>query len=345
MKQQTLRRLTFAALVALLLAAVPTFAQNQIDAGLDAWHTPTGGAEIDIAIPAGLFCGGTSSGFIANDIKFKGVPLTTSPQLSNVDTIISRDTAYFNGGNTATADIRILALSLESTTDVTVNCGSHSEVWRVLVGLVSANSTSNTPGQVDGTITFYRSGPSGGTFQASFPVNAELTFVNAASPSQRVGPINQVETVTTASSPWVFSPPSTAQPTPGDSVEVDLDGDGILDDTGLETGPNFWPNGPVEHDGPHPNTCLAPGSGCPVRPDPGCDEPDVVAALQAAAVPGVGFVFEEHEEAQEAEAGEIGGLGAKSFQATATRVDKATLDKSVRDICVAVVGRDYLAVR
>lgn len=328
--KRTPGRIFATVLIALLLAAVPTFAQDGdvLDAGLDAWYTPSGGAQISVSIPAGTFCGG-SSGRLSRTIKFKGVPLTTAPALDDVDTIIARDAAYFNN-NEATADLRIVALSLESVTDVTVNCGGYTEVWETEVSLAAT--------QADGSITFYRDEDgTGGTFEASFPVNASLTFTNAADATQTAGPVATVDTVTTASSSWVTLPPAGAQPT-NQVVWVDLDDDGIAEhNTGLTTGPGFWPDEPVEHEGPHPSTCLTPGSDCPEWTPPTCTEPHVVTTLSNAVVKGVGFVFDE----QVAVAQEQGLVTSKAV-VTASQVDQATLQTAVRDICVSVVGAEYL---
>ena len=317
------------ALAAITLLAAPAMADNLVSAGLDTWYTPAGGAQITTTIPAGTFCDG-SSPTLTRTIKLEGVPIATSPSLSNVDTIIERlDDAYFDSNNEASSDIEILALSLKSIGSFSVNCGSHTEVWKTNVSLA--------PTQGQGTIEFIKTSSSGGTFSASFPVAGELTFVNAANSNDTRGPFPDTQTVTTASSPFSFSPTAGSQPT-GSNVWVDLDGDGIPEhDTGAPTGPNFWIDGPVEHEGPHPNTCVAPGPDCPEYEPPTCQEPWVVTELTNATVKGVGFVFEE--QAAQAEAA---GIRKAVAQPVANKVTRSELQVAVRKMCVQAVGAQYL---
>ncbi|MEM8931275.1 MAG: hypothetical protein AAGE94_08870, partial [Acidobacteriota bacterium] len=212
------------------------------------------------------------------------------------------------------------------------NCGSHTEVWKTEVELA--------PTQDEGTIDFVKTSAAGGTFSASFPVSGNLTYVNAANARDTRGPFVDTQTVTTASSAFSFSPVAGSQPTNGNLL-IDTTGDGVANhNTGAGTGPNFWISEPVEHEGPHPDTCVAPGPDCPEWTPPTCGEPWVVTELTTAAVKGVGFVFAE-QAAAAAQAG-IKKAAVAAQPVSANRVSQADLKVAVRDICVAAVGASYL---
>ena len=314
--------------LALVVLAVPAAADPVVFKGLDTWYTPAGGAEITTTIPAGTFCGGTSNQ-ITRTIKLEGVPVTTAPALTDVDTIIERlDDAVFDSNNEASSDLVIVILSLRSVGSFSVNCGTHTEVWKTRVQLA--------PTQTPGTIEFVKTSSAGGTFSASFPVTGELTYINAANSSDTRGPFLDTQTVTTASSDFSFTPTPDSQPTAPNPVWIDTDYDGIPEtNTGVPTGPNFWIVGTVEHEGPHPDTCAAPGPDCPEWEPPTCTEPWVVTELKNAAVKNLGFVFAEQADA----AAEAGLRKAAVVSNTITHSD---LQASVRRICVDAVGAQYL---
>lgn len=247
--------------LALVLAARPVRADETIFQGLDVWYTPSGGAQITIDIPAGMFCGGTSSPLPGKVIPLKGRPVVTVPAgvLSPADTVIDRAAASFSGGLTTTTTLLIRALSLVSTSPFLVSCPSGpDEAWNTEVSLNGA--------QIPGTIVIRRPsvGAPGGDFDASFPVSANVGFVNNAN-GMRTGSLTDNVTITSTKSCWTHAPgaQSFVDPNP---VTLDTDGDQIADYASPYGTSNFFSCVPIHHDGPHPTTCGKPGSYCPELP-------------------------------------------------------------------------------
>ncbi|HEY6347990.1 MAG TPA: hypothetical protein VI636_01145 [Candidatus Angelobacter sp.] len=110
-------------------------------------------------------------------VNFLGVPIASS--YGNSDTIIQRTPT--NQSNVCA--IQVWALFLKSTRPITIN-GQSVDVYATVNNTGGAVSTSVLP-QPDalqmstGTLTITSSGPSGGTFDSDFTVNADLIFVKA----------------------------------------------------------------------------------------------------------------------------------------------------------------------
>lgn len=110
-------------------------------------------------------------------VSFQGVPIQSST--GNADTIIQRTSS----GTTGTCNISVYALFMKSTSPITFN-GQSADVYATINNTGGAVSTSVLP-QPDtlsassGTLTITSSGPSGGTFDSSLTVNADLIFVKA----------------------------------------------------------------------------------------------------------------------------------------------------------------------
>ena len=162
-----------------LSVSVPASALT-LEAGIDIWHTGSGGASIDFggidpttttddeaAIPAGFF--GCGEGATTAHIEMQGVPIVTSNPTNAVgdgDTIVERlEDAVVSSGGSDTIDVKIVALSLENISGDTISrCGKS---WTVKAFL------SDTANQADGTMTVTDSTTiGGGTFTSTFTVKA-----------------------------------------------------------------------------------------------------------------------------------------------------------------------------
>lgn len=211
-----MKRILQSVAVAVLLScfALPVLAQT---AGYDLLQTGSG-ASVDLtSMSLGV-------------VKLQGVPITSS--LGNTDTIIQRTA---NGPGSVPMNVN--ALFMKSTSPVTFSSTS-CDVYVTINNSGGAISTSVLP-QPDslsgstGTITIY----SGGTFDSSFTVNADLIFVKAGTSvtnsanwvGHKAAPSNSMSS--TASS-WSASPPA-----------------GYPSNTSYPSG-GFYPK-PV-HTGPHP---------------------------------------------------------------------------------------------
>jgi hypothetical protein len=275
-------------LLILASAAVPASADETIFRGLDLWFTPSGGGQVTISAPAGHFCGGTSNP-ITLTINLKGKPLKTNPvnALGATDTVVDRPAdAPFAGGLQTNTSLKIRALSLVGVSSLSILCPSGlTEVYTTEVSLNGA--------QTFGTIVIRRPavGAAGGDFDASFQVRAKVVFVNAAGGS--TPPLPDNVTVTTLNACWTHAAPPGAVVWPG-AVTIDTNGDQVPDYPSPYGTSNFFAGGcgtPVDHQGPHPSTCVAPGPGCP---DPTPKDPctaDVIDYLKAHQVEG-GFQLE-----------------------------------------------------
>jgi hypothetical protein len=280
---------------ALILALLIGFAgmasaDETIFRGLDPWYTPSGGGSITVDIPAGFFCNGTSGPIPGKQISLKGRPVVTVPigVLNPDDTVVDRIAdALFNGGLSVTTQLRIRSLNLVSVSSFTVTCSSGlTEVWNTEVSLDAAFNP-----QPLGTIVIRRPfvGALGGDFDASFPVHAKIVFVNAAN-GARTAPLADNPTITTLNACWTHQPGPGAVVWPN-PVTLDSDGDQVADYTSPYGTSNFfpgwkWVNGvlvqcPVAHQGPHPTTCSASGSGCPEQTSTNPCTKDVVSYLSS----------------------------------------------------------------
>ncbi|MFL6195788.1 MAG: hypothetical protein ACJ75H_16540 [Thermoanaerobaculia bacterium] len=269
------KKLGFASLaLALVVTAGPASADEIVFHGLDVWYTPAGGASVTVDIPAGFFCGGMSGPIAGKTIGLKGRPVVTNPAgaLNPGDTVVDRVAdGPFNGGLSTTTQLKIRALSLVSTQAFTITCPSGvTEAWATEVSL-------NGP-QPLGTIVIRRPvvGAPGGDFDASFGVAAKIQFVNTVSQA-RTGFVFDNVTITTLNACWTHQPGPGAVVWPN-PVTIDTDGNQVPDYASPYGTSNFfpgwkWVNGslvqcPVNHQGPHPKTCGAPGAACPEDPAP-----------------------------------------------------------------------------
>lgn len=274
------------AMVLLILAsaAVPASADETIFKGLDLWFTPNNGGQVTISVPAGHFCSGTSNPATFT-INLKGKPLATNPAnaLGATDTVVDRPVdAAFAGGLQTSTSLKIRALSLVSVSSLSILCPSGlTEVYNTDVSL-------NGP-QTFGTIVIRRPavGAAGGDFDASFQVKAKVIFVNAGG-GGRTPPLPDNVTITTLNACWTHAAPAGAVVWNA-PVTIDTNGDGVPDYPSPYGTSNFFAGGcglPVDHQGPHPSTCLAPGPGCPdPTPKDPCT-PEVIEYLKAHQVEG-----------------------------------------------------------
>ena len=217
----------------LLLSALPLSAQN---AGYDLLQTGSG-ASVDL------------SSLNLGRVALQGQAIDGS--LGNTDTIMHR-TQNVTGGNGSTP-VEVTALFMKSTSSVNYN-GQSVDVYVTLNNSGGTISTSALP-QPDttsssGTVTI-SGNSSGGTFDSSITVNADLIFVRAG--TSVTNSANYVDhkaapaiTLTSSGSSWSSTPPS-----------------GYPSSSSFPSG-GFYPK-PV-HNGPHPvvpsscNTTTSPTS-------------------------------------------------------------------------------------
>lgn len=112
------------------------------------------------------------------NVTFAGNPIDNS-SYGNADTILQRTSSSQNN----VCNIQVWALFMKSTSPVTIN-GQSADVYATVNNTGGSVSTGVLP-QPDtlqassGTLTITSSGQSGGTFDSSFTVNADLIFVKA----------------------------------------------------------------------------------------------------------------------------------------------------------------------
>lgn len=297
-----IKKVSCAVLVFAVVAfAAPAFADPAVLKGLDIWYTPSGGANVTVNIPAGFFCGG-NSGPMTKTISLKGRPLVTNPagHISPGDTVVDRpaDIPFNqNGGLQGTGNLKIRALDLVSVQSFTVSCpGGVTQAWNTEVSLNGA--------QALGTITIRKLTLNArfGKFDASFPVAGKVRFRNPANGAVTAF-LADNQTITTLDACWSHDPGAGAVVCAG-PVTIDVDGSRtitVADHTSAYCTSNFFPgwtyvNGvivqcPVDHTGPHPKTCGAPGSGCPEEPVPNPCTTEIVDYLNAHKVSD-GFVLD-----------------------------------------------------
>jgi hypothetical protein len=240
-----------------------------------------------------LFCNGTSNPIAGLTINLKGSPLKTTPvnALGATDTVVDRPfDAPFNGGLQTTTSLKIRALSLVGVTSFSIFCPNSgvTEVYNVSVSL-------NGP-QTFGTIIIRRpsTAAAGGDFDASFQVAAKVVFKNAAT-GVSSAPVPDNVTITTLNACWTHAAPTGAVVWPG-AVTIDTNGDQVPDYPSPYGTSNFFAGGcggPVNHQGPHPSTCNAPGPNCPSPPVPVPCTPQVIEYLKAHQVRD-GFLLENN---------------------------------------------------
>src|SRR5262245_1935865 len=147
--------------------------------GIDLFTTPAGGASFESfasnPIPAGFF--GPNSDPFAGSIALQGSPIAPLTALGATDVVVQRKAiaTLLNPGDQSVVPIEILALSLVSSTPITVtyNGGQTPEQWSVGLCLSSAGA------QTQGTMTIKASSCAcgeGGTFSSTLPVLPKLVF-------------------------------------------------------------------------------------------------------------------------------------------------------------------------
>ena len=190
-RKQFSKLFALSAFALLLVCSLPAVAQT---AGYDLLQTGSG-ASVDLS-SLGL-----------GNVALQGVPIQTS--LGNTDTIMHRTQDTVGGGQTP---VEVTALFMKSKSSVTFN-GQAADVYVTVNNSKGAISTSVLP-QPDttsssGTVTVY----SGGTFDSSINVTADLIFVKAGTSvtnsanylgHQAASPI----TLSSTGSSWSASPPA-----------------------------------------------------------------------------------------------------------------------------------------
>jgi hypothetical protein len=206
-----------------------------LPAGDDAWMTPPdGGTYVDFVndpIPAGFF---HNSLPFAGKIAFRGIPLVTNPTgaLGVADTLVRRTgrSGALAVGQSATVSIVFVALSLGAIQPITVtNADLTTEQWDVRAGLTG-------PGQTVGSMTITRAHADGGTYDSTLHADVQLVFTQTNPPTGETRTLVETMTFSAPGESWtlVAGPggfqPSQLQidPLPG-GVELDVDGDGQLD--------------------------------------------------------------------------------------------------------------------
>ncbi len=197
---------------------------DALESGYDAWVTPDSGkTKLDMTFPPGFFCNGLSSA-MTKTIKFKGVPFVTDPagEIGEADTLIERlDTATFVGG-VATTRIRIVGLSLASSTPVSVTCpDGTTESWSAKLRL-----DPNVPAPIGSMTIRQNAANSGGTFDSDFDVPAQITFTGPGGAT--AGPLTHNAHMSSRNSPWARIV-ATKVWRCRVGYWIDLDGDGLWD--------------------------------------------------------------------------------------------------------------------
>ena len=223
------------ALVVIIAAAPAVLANNPVLPGDDLWVTPGGATYDNNPIPADFFNPGSLP--FDGGIYFMGLPLTsTDPGLFPVDTIVRRPVAAMvTCGTSDTIPIEIVALSLVSVNPIIVTSSSGPpEPWDVRAIL--------DPGpQTQGSMTVNHECDAGGTYQASLPVRAQVTFTRQSDLLQ----VSTVRSVTMVSDGyWSHFDPGFGLLTATPGTVVDSNGSGIPGDPGDYTmlgTSNFFP--------------------------------------------------------------------------------------------------------
>jgi hypothetical protein len=244
-------------LVVVFLAG--SLAATAQSAGYDVFQTGSG-ASVDLS----------NTGTGLGQVTLQGVPIQSST--GNADTIMYRPQAVPNGGGTI--PVNLWALFLKSASSVNLN-GTQADLYVTVNATGGAVATSVLP-QPDalsastGTITVYPNGQgTGGTFDSSITINADLIFVRAGTSvtnsanylTHMAAPaitLSQTGSTYTTSQPAGYPIQSTVPLRSGVATAAVA--------TTISSG-GFYPK-PV-HQGPHPvipaqNT----GGGCPTPTNP-----------------------------------------------------------------------------
>ena len=153
------RFMLFLAIGALAVLMAPAAAVAQCN-GYDQFQTGSG-TSFDLGSGIGV-------------VNFQGVSIDSS-QYGNADTIIKRSPS----GTSGVCNLSVFAMYLKSTSPVTLPGGSQADVYAT----INNTGGSGGPPQPDtltassGTMTLTQTSSSGGTFDSSLTVNADLIFV------------------------------------------------------------------------------------------------------------------------------------------------------------------------
>jgi hypothetical protein len=212
--------------LALGLAALPALADNTITHGTDVFETKGDGTTYaDVSVPAGFFC--TGSAAWSGTVTLAGDPVVTSPAnvLGHSDTVVERtgDTTFDASGN-ATVNAIVRAASFKSTAPISVTGCSGSTLWDV--------KSNASPTQSAFTMTIHRSSSTatGGTFDSDVTISPRLTFTQQGSGTQRTLDQSTIH-FTTSGASWTHQPGSGGVTYTSGSVQIDTDGNGVVDTT------------------------------------------------------------------------------------------------------------------
>lgn len=221
-----------------------------IKPGIDTFVTVGGGnTYYDFSknpIPAGFFCGSSST--FTGRVALKGLPVETGEpgQLRNTDTIIERlDEAAFDANGVAETRIRFRALSMVSIAPIKSSCGA----YHVYVTLDGKQPVTK--------MRIHRSQADGGSFRAPLAANVRLTFVPVRGTSSRKLELKGSVRFPGKPIPWTFPDGEVLKQM--ESAVVDTNGD-LRPDTRLPGTSNFTAGVPSK--GLRPITAAYEGCYC-----------------------------------------------------------------------------------
>lgn len=207
------KRFGICALLVMALAFggfLPSATAQNVLPGVDLFVTPPGGSSVDshfttMPIPADFFNPGSEPFF--GVIVFQGDPILPFSPLGMTDVIVERKAMAVLPicPSSATVPIEILALNLVSVNPITVKYVSDPpQLWDVRVCLSSVGPPPPT-----GTMTIRKQHANGGTFSATFNVQARFTFTEVGNPGNirildpPLPPIN----LNTLNGHWMYAAP------------------------------------------------------------------------------------------------------------------------------------------
>jgi len=202
-------------------------------------------------------------------VNLEGTPLGlfSGFEVGNTDTIVQRAevAAVPDGtGESDTIAIELVALSLKSINPITVtfNGGQDPEPWDLSIDVSLALPST-------GTMTITHANEAGGTYTASMCVYPLITFrqVNGTGELQldaaELDPPYCAPLETAVPAPWTHAPD------PDQMVVLGLTGD-QTNQVGPPWDNDFYVQGEVQHDGPHPSVSPTPAEAACCLPDNSC---------------------------------------------------------------------------
>jgi hypothetical protein len=217
-----------------------------VSAGIDLFTIPAGGATVvnfsANPVPTGFF--GPGSDAFTQNVPLEGTPLNTLPPgvIEPVHCIIRRPTdadLKSSGGNlTIPAEIAALSEVGSNPVVVTYSGGQNPELWDLRVSL------SSVMPQPAGTMSLRSDAcgcAQGGTFSASLPVRARLTFTRQSDLLTRVIDPAPVITLTVADAAWTPFDPGLGVIKTQPGLQVDHDANPITPPVPLPGCSNFFP--------------------------------------------------------------------------------------------------------